>query len=217
MATKQPTLFQIDPFLNKFGARKTVLNYSKNQILFSQGDNADAVFNILKGKVSISVISPRGKEAIIATLDRGSFLGESCLNGQTTHTSTATAIEQSEIVRISKGAMIQALHDDPVFSEYFMVHLVSRNLRIEEDLVDQLFNSSEKRLARILLILANVGKDNKPEVILPKISQEALAEMIGTTRSRVSFFMHRFEKLGFIDKHDGLRVHSSLLKIVLHE
>jgi CRP/FNR family cyclic AMP-dependent transcriptional regulator len=217
MADKGTAPFDSKTFLTKIVGGKMILNPQKKQIIFSQGDPADAVFYIMKGKVSISVLSPTGKEAIIAMLERGSFFGESCLNGQAMYTKTATSMEQSEIVRIEKGAMLRALHDEPTVVEPFMAHLLSRNFRTEEDLVDQLFNSSEKRLARILLLMAHIGKESKTETIIPKVSQEVLAEMVGTTRSRVSFFMNKFEKLGFIDKKEKLRVHSSLLKIVLHD
>ncbi|MHB8483002.1 MAG: Crp/Fnr family transcriptional regulator [Nitrospiria bacterium] len=217
MPAKRPALFNSKIFLKTVGSGKTILKFQKKQIIFSQGDAADAVFYILEGKVQLSVVSQKGKEAIVAILERGDFFGEACLTGQLIRMKTATSMAESEIVRIEKSAMIRVLHDEPVFSELFMVHLLSRNLRIEEDLVDQLFNSSEKRLARILLLLAHFGKESKIETIIPKISQETLAEMIGTTRSRVSFFMNKFEKLGFIDKNGGLRVHSSLLNIVLHD
>jgi CRP-like cAMP-binding protein len=178
---------------------------------------AEAVFYIQGGKVKLSVVSQQGKEAVVAILEQGSFFGESCLAGQTVRTATATALEDSRIVRIDKGAMIRLLHEEPTFAELFMSYLLAHTIRIQEDLVDQLFNSSEKRLARILLLLAHFGKEGKPEPVIAKVSQEMLAEMIGTTRSRVSFFMNKFRKLGFIDYNGGLYVHSSLLNIVLHD
>ena len=200
------------------GEGRTVLTSPKKQILFSQGDAADAVFYIQAGQVKLTVVSPQGKEAVVAMLERGAFFGESCLAGQTVRTATATAVEDSRLVRIDKEAMIRVLHDEPTFSELFLAYLLSRNIRIQEDLVDQLFNSSEKRLARVLLLLAHFGKEGKPEAVIPKISQETLAEMIGTTRSRVSFFMNRFRKMGFIHyDSDGWHVHRSLRTVVLHD
>jgi CRP/FNR family cyclic AMP-dependent transcriptional regulator len=213
----QQGLFDWKPILKEVGSGKTVLKPPKKQIIFSQGDPADAVFFIQEGKVRLSLVSPRGKEAIVASLGSSDFFGEACLTGQLIRIKTATSMTDCEIYRIEKSAMIRLLHDNASFSELFMAHLLSRNIRIEEDLVDQLFNSSEKRLARLLLLMAHTGKEPRVETVIPKVSQEALAEMIGTTRSRVSFFMNKFEKLGFIDKKGGLRVHSSLLKIVLHD
>jgi CRP-like cAMP-binding protein len=200
------------------GKGKTILTSPRKQILFSQGEAADAVFYIQAGKVKLTVISPQGKEAVVAMLERGAFFGESCLAGQTVCTKTATAVEDSRLVRIDKNVMIHMLHEEPGFSELFLTHLLSRNLRIQEDLVDQLLSSSEKRLARVLLLLANFGKESKPEVVIPKISHETLAAMVGTTRSRVSFFMNKFRKLGFLEYNgSGVHVHSSLLNIVLHD
>jgi len=175
------------------------------------------VFYIQAGKVKLSVVSRQGKEAVIAILEQGSFFGESCLAGQTVRAATATALEDSSIVRIDKDAMFHVLHKEPTFAELFMSYLLAHSIRIQEDLVDQLFNSSEKRLARILLLLAHFGKEGKPEPMMAKVSQEMLAEMIGTTRFRVSFFMNKFRKLGFIHYNGGLHVHSSLLNIVLHD
>jgi CRP-like cAMP-binding protein len=217
MTRKQTPLFDPERFLGIVGSGKTILKAKKNHIVFSQGDAADAVFYIVEGKVKLAVVSPRGKEAVVAVLERAAFFGEACLTTQLVRIATATAMVESAIVRIDKHAMIRVLHEEPAFSELFLSYLLSRNIRVEEDLVDQLFNSSEKRLARILLLLAHFGKEGKPEVIIPRISQETLAEMIGTTRSRVSFFMNKFKKLGFVDNNDGLRVHSSLLNIVLHD
>jgi CRP-like cAMP-binding protein len=218
MARKRPTPFDPQTFLATVGRGKTILQCRKNQVLFSQGDTADAVFYIQEGKVKLTVLSRHGKEAVVAILERGDFFGEACLAARSTRLATATALVASSIVRIDKTAMIRVLREEPAFSELFLSYLLSRNMRIEEDLVDQLFNSSEKRLARVLLLLAHFGKKDKPEPILAKISQETLADMIGTTRSRVSFFMNKFRKLGFIDYNGGgLKVHSSLLNIVLHD
>jgi len=214
---KQIALFNPQRFLNQVSSGKTNLTCPKKQILFSQGDAADAVFYIQAGNVKLTVVSQQGKEAIVAVLEKGSFFGEGCLAGQLVCMATATTAEDSSLVRIEKTAMIRVLHDDPVFSELFLTYLLARNIRIQEDLVDHLFNSSEKRLARMLLLMAHFGKEGKPEPVVPKVSQETLAEMIGTTRSRVSFFMNKFRKLGFIYYNGGLHVHSSLLNIVLHD
>jgi CRP-like cAMP-binding protein len=217
MARKRLPAFNPETFLSKVGSGKTNLTPHKKQVLYSQGDAADAVFYIQGGRVKLTVVSQQGREAVVAILERGSFLGESCLAGQTVRTATATALEDSSIVRIDKGAMIRVLHEEPTFAELFMSYLLAHSIRIQEDLVDQLFNSSEKRLARILLLMAHFGKEGKPEPVIAKVSQEMLAEMIGTTRSRVSFFMNKFRKLGFIDYNGGMHVHSSLLSIVLHD
>ena len=217
MARKRLPVFNPQTFLSKVGSGKTNLTPHKKQVLYSQGDAADAVFYIQGGRVKLTVVSQQGREAVVAILERGSFLGESCLAGQTVRTATATALEDSSIVRIDKGAMIRVLHEEPTFAELFMSYLLAHSIRIQEDLVDQLFNSSEKRLARILLLMAHFGKEGKPEPVIAKVSQEMLAEMIGTTRSRVSFFMNKFRKLGFIEYNGGLHVHSSLLSIVLHD
>ena len=217
MTPKAKPLFDPKSFLAKVGEGKTIAEYSKSQMVFSQGDPANAVFYIQKGKVKLTVVSNAGKEAVIALLGAGDFLGEGCLAGQPLRMATATAISSSSIVRLEKEAMIRVLHEEPAFSEMFLSYVLSRNMRIEEDLVDQLFNSSEKRLARVLLLLAHFGKEGKPEPVVAKISQETLAEMIGTTRSRVSFFMNKFRKMGFIEYNGGLHVNSSLLNIVLHD
>ena len=217
MAQKFPKTFDPQAFLSMVGRGKSTLSIGKNKKIFLQGEAADAVFYIKEGKVKLTVVSRQGKEIVIGILERGSFLGEACLAGRSIYLGTATTLAASTIVRISKTAMIRALHDEPVFSELFLAYVLSRNLRIEEDLMDQLFNSSEKRLARVLLLLAHIGKERKPEPVLAKISQETLAEMIGTTRSRVSFFMNKFRKLGFIEYNGGLKVHNSLLNIVLHD
>ena len=199
------------------GRGKTTLSIGKKKVIFSQGDAADAVFYIQEGKVKLTVISHQGKEAVVAILAAGDFFGEACLTSQITRVATATALVASTIVRIEKTAMIRVLHDEPAFAELFLTYVLSRNLRIEADLVDQLFNSSEKRLARVLLLLANFGKEPRSEPALAKVSQETLAEMIGTTRPRVSFFMNKFRKLGFIKYNGDLTVHSSLLNVVLHD
>ena len=217
MARARTVPFNPQLFLTKVGQGKTSLISPKKHSIFSQGDAAEAVFYIQAGKVKLTVVSQQGKEAVVAILERGAFFGESCLAGQAVRVATATAVEDSNIVRIDKDAMIRVLHEEPTFAELFMAYLLAHTIRIEEDLVDQLFNSSEKRLARVLLLLAHFGKEGKPETVITKISQETLAEMIGTTRSRVSFFMNKFRKLGFIDYNGELHVHSSLLNIVLHD
>jgi CRP-like cAMP-binding protein len=188
-----------------------------NQPVFSQGDPADSVFYIQSGKVKVTVVSEQGKEAVVAILGPNEFCGEGCLAGQLRRMGTATAMMESEIMQLAKRAMIRVLHEEPAFSEMFVSYLLARTIRVEEDLVDQLFNSSEKRLARALLLLANFGKEGRPEPIIAKISQQTLAEMIGTTRPRVSQFMNKFRKLGFIDYNGHLEVHSSLLSVVLHD
>jgi CRP/FNR family transcriptional regulator, cyclic AMP receptor protein len=195
----------------------TTRDYRKRAPIFAQGSAADAVFYIVKGKVKLTVLSTRGKEAVVAILNSGDFFGEGSLAGQPLRMATATAMTECSILRVQKETMVRMLHNEPALSELFMAYLLSRNVRIEEDLVDQLFNSSEKRLARILLLLTRFGKDGQHELVVPKISQETLAEMIGTTRSRVSFFMNKFRKLGFIEYNGGLQVHSSLLNVVLHD
>jgi CRP/FNR family cyclic AMP-dependent transcriptional regulator len=215
-ATKKPP-FDPKIFLARVEAGKTRTGLRPRQIIFSQGDLADAVFYIEKGKIELRVLSQQGKEAVLAILGVGDFFGEGCLAGQPLRMATAAAATDCEVMRLEKSAMIQVLRDEPEFSALFISYLLTRNIRIEEDLVDQLFNSSEKRLARLLLLLANFGKEGKPEPVIPKVSQETLAEMIGTTRSRVSFFMNKFRKLGFIEYNGGLRVHSSLLNLVLHD
>jgi CRP/FNR family cyclic AMP-dependent transcriptional regulator len=204
-------------FLAKVGVGRTMAKLRKNQKLYVQGDVADSVFYIQKGKVKITVISEHGKEAVIAFLEKDAFTGEGCLGGQALRITTATAMTECEVMRIEKQAIISVIHKEPGFSEMFVAHLLVRNIRVEADLVDQLFNSSEKRLARALLLLANFGKDGRPEPIITKVSQETLAEMIGTTRSRVSFFMNKFRKLGFISYNGKIEVHSSLLNVVLHD
>lgn len=217
MAAKHTPSFDPKTFLAQIGNGKKNLTSSKKQTFFSQGDAADAVFYIQAGKVNLSVVSKRGKEAVVAILEPTAFFGEGCLAGQLVCMATATAVGKSTIIRIDKQAMLAALHDEPAFSALFMKYLLSRNVRIQEDLVDHLFNSAEKRLARVLLLMAHFGKNNKPEEIIAKISQHRLAEMIGTTRSRVSFFLNKFRKLGFIEYNGRMHVHSSLLNVVLHD
>jgi CRP-like cAMP-binding protein len=209
--------FDPKSFLAKIGEGRSIANYRKDQTVFLQGDSADAVFYIQKGKVKVTVVSEQGKEAIVAFLGADEFFGEACLAGQAQRIATVTAIADSIIMRLEKAALVNVIHREPAFSEMFIAYLLARTIRVESDLVDQLFNSSEKRLARLLLLLANFGKEGKPEPIIAKISQETLAEMIGTTRSRVSFFMNRFRKLGFISYNGQIEVHSSLLNVVLHD
>ena len=211
--------FDPKKFLATIGESRKVVAYPKKQTIFTQGDAADAVFYIQEGKVRLTVVSKIGKEATLGILSEGEFFGEGSLAGQPLRMGSATAMTDCELLQIDKRAMMLALHREHTFSDLFVAYLLARNIRYEEDLVDQLFNSSEKRLARVLLLLAHFGKEGMPEAVVPKISQETLAEMIGTTRSRVSFFMNRFRKLGFVDYNggSGLQVHSSLLNIVLHD
>jgi CRP-like cAMP-binding protein len=217
-ASKKLIKFDTKTFLSTIdGGGRKITAFGKKQSIFVQGDPSDAVFYVQKGKVRLTVVSNAGKEATIGILNEGSFFGEGCLTGQTMRLCSATAMTDCTVMKIDKKSMVEVLHREPTFSELFVAYLLARNVRYEEDLVDQLFNSSEKRLARILLLLAHFGKDGKPEVAIPKISQETLAEMIGTTRSRVSFFMNRFRKLGFIRYNGELEVHSSLLNVVLHD
>ena len=219
--TPAKNLSKFDPktFLSTMNGGRKISALSKKQTIFVQGDSSNCVFYIQKGKVKLTVVSNIGKEATIGILSEGDFFGEGCLTGQPLRLCSATAMTDCIVMRIDKKSMTDMLHREHALSDMFVAYLLSRNIRYEEDLVDQLFNSSEKRLARILLLLAHFGKDGKPETVIPKMSQETLAEMIGTTRSRVSFFMNRFRKLGFIDYHAGdeLQVHSSLLNIVLHD
>jgi CRP/FNR family cyclic AMP-dependent transcriptional regulator len=209
--------FDAQVFLAKVGEGKSILQFKKGQNVFVQGDAANTVFYIQKGKIKLTVLSDHGKEAVVGMLGPGQFFGEGCMNGHKLRISTTTAMENCVITAITKTAMIAALHDEPQFAEMFMAYLLTRNSRIEEDLIDQLFNSSERRLARLLLLLANFGKEGSPQPISPSISQETLAEMIGTTRSRVSFFMNKFRKLGLIDYNGHIEVHNSLLSAVLHD
>jgi CRP/FNR family cyclic AMP-dependent transcriptional regulator len=205
-------------FLAKTGIGRTIVDLKKQQTIFAQGDASDSVFYIQKGRVKLTVISKAGKEATIALLGVGNFLGEDCIAAvQPLRMATAVAITAASVLRIERKEMVRVLHNEKLFSEVFVTYLLTRNARIQEDLVDHLFNSSEKRLARTLLLLAQFGKEGAPETVIPKMSQETLAEMIGTTRSRVSFFMNRFRKLGFIEYNGKLSVHSSLLNVVLHD
>src|SRR5580698_2734079 len=209
--------FDAQAFLAKVGEGKSILQFQKDQNVFVQGDPADTVFYIQRGKIKLTVLSHQGKEAVVGILEAGQFFGEGCMNGQKLRIATTTAMENCVITAITKAAMIATLHDEPVFSEMFMAYLLTRNNRVEEDLIDQLFNSSEKRLARLLLLLANFGKDGKPTPIDAAINQATLAEMIGTTRSRVSFFLNKFRKLGLISYNGRFEVHRSLLNAVLYE
>ena len=219
VAAKNLSKFDPKTFLSTMDGGRKIEAFPKKKTIFVQGDSSDAVFYIQKGKVKLSVVSESGREATIGILNEGSFFGESCLTGQPLRLCSATAMTDCTVMRIKKKSMMEVLHREHAFSDMFVAYLLTRNIRYEEDLVDQLFNSSEKRLARVLLLLAHFGKDGKPESVIPTISQETLAEMVGTTRSRVSFFMNRFRKLGFIDYRggDALQVHSSLLNIVLHD
>jgi CRP/FNR family transcriptional regulator, cyclic AMP receptor protein len=215
--SKKRRAFDPRLFLTTVDGGRTLTNYRKNDVIFSQGDPADSVFYVRKGKVKLVVASKQGKQAVVAILGEGEFFGEGCLNRQSLRLATAHTMTESELMRVQKSEMVRVLHGEPAFAEMFMAHLLTRNSRIEEDLVDQLFNSSEKRLARTLLLLANFGKDDTPQPITAKISQETLADIIGTTRPRVSFFMNRFRKLGFIDYNGELKVNNSLLSVVLRD
>jgi CRP/FNR family transcriptional regulator, cyclic AMP receptor protein len=216
-STKRRPSFNPKAFLAKVGEGRNIGKYRKSEIVFSQGDLADKVFYIQKGKVKVTVVSEQGKEAVVAILGPNEFFGEGCLAGQAQRLSTAATMDASVIMGLEKAAIMRVIHEEPAFSEMFIAHLLGRTIRVEADLVDQLFNSSEKRLARMLLLLANFGKEGSPQPMIAKISQETLAEMIGTTRSRVSFFMNKFRKLGFITYNGGIHVHSSLLNAVLHD
>ena len=218
-ATKKPRQFDPETFLTIINGGRKILAFRKKQTIFAQGDSSDAVFYVQKGKVRLTVVSKIGKEATIGILNEGDFFGEGCLTGQPLRLCSATAMTDCSVMKIDKKSMVEVLHREHAFSDMFVAYLLTRNIRYEADLVDQLFNSSEKRLARLLLLLARFGKDGKPQVAIPKLSQETLAEMVGTSRPRVSFFMNRFRKLGFIDYHAGnaLQVHSSLLNVVLHD
>jgi CRP/FNR family transcriptional regulator, cyclic AMP receptor protein len=216
--SKRKSPFDPEVFLGTEDGGRTIFKYKKDRTLFVQGGPADAVFYIRNGKVKITVVSEQGREAVVAILGPDKFCGEGCLTGQVRRSATAVAMTECEIMRLEKATIIRVIHDEPAFSEMFLSHVLARTIRIEEDLVDQLFNSSEKRLARALLLLANFGKDARPEPVIAKVSQEMLAEMIGTTRSRVSYFMNKFRKLGLIDYNGPhLEVHASLLNLVLHD
>ena len=217
MPANSASTFDAKAFLARPGPGRTVSKIPKDGIVFSQGDPADDVFYIQKGKLKVIVLSERGKEAVVSILGPGDFFGEACMAGQILRLVTVSALTDANVTRIAKDTMAKLLHEQDAFSDLFMSHILNRTIRVEADLVDQLFNSSERRLARLLLLLANYGKEGKPEPILVKISQETLAEMIGTTRSRVSFFMNKFRKLGLIDYNGHIEVHKSLLNLVLHE
>ncbi len=221
MKRKVKQAFDPKTFLARADNGRTLVDYRKNDKVFAQGDPANSIFYVQKGKIKLTVVSQHGKEAVVAILGAGDFFGEGCLAGQPQRMASATTMSDCSITRLEKAGVMRLLHNQPAFSELFLHHLLSRNIRIEEDLVDQLFNSSEKRLARVLLLLANFGKEGKPEPVIPKISQETLAEIVGTTRSRVSFFMNKFRKLGFVHYSGqfagGLEVHSALLNVVLHD
>ncbi len=216
-AAKKRQKFDSQTFLSTIDEGRTIAAFPKKQTIFNQGDPSDAVFYIQEGKVKLTVLSKTGKEATIGVLNEGDFFVEGCLIGQPLRMCSATAVTDCTVMRIEKKAMMEVIHREHSFSDMFVAYLLTRNIRYEEDLVDQLFNSSEKRLARILLLLAHFGKEGKPEVAIPKISQETLAEMVGTTRGRVNFFMNRFRKLGFVRNNGELEVHSSLLNVVLHD
>jgi len=216
MARKRAQRFRLREFLSKVGPGRTVQEFRKGQVVYAQGDPADAVFYIQKGRVKLTVVSSRGKSAVVAIIGPGEFFAEGCLAGQPFRVATAATMTEALLVRIEKKTMIAALHQASALTEVFIGHLLSRTARMEDDLVDQLFNSSEKRLARVLLLLARFGKEGKTEPVIPKISQEVLAEMVGTTRPRISGFMNKFRKLGFIEYNGGLHIHSSLLNVLLH-
>jgi len=209
--------FVLQEFLDSAGLSRTIAKYSKSAVIFSQGDPATAVMYLQQGRVKISVLSKTGKEAIVAMLSRGEFFGEGCLAGQSKRMATATAMEATVVLVVDKAHMVHMLHNEPELSDRFRIHMLARNIRIEEDLVDQLFNSSEKRLARTLLLMARYGHETTPQQVVHQLSQETLAEMVGTTRSRVNFFMNKFRDLGFIEYNGGLKVNSSLLSVVLHD
>ena len=217
MKRKAKLPFDPKAFLSKVNGGRAISDYRQEKIVYRQGDPADSVFYIQSGKVKTTVVSEQGKEAVVALLEAGDFFGEGCLTGQPLRLSTVSAMTECVIVRIAKADITRVIREEPAFAELFISHLLARNSRVEEDLVDQLFNSSEKRLARVLLLLANFGKEARPEPVIAKISQETLAEMIGTTRSRVSHFMNKFRKLGLIDYNGSIEVHSTLLNVVLHD
>jgi CRP/FNR family transcriptional regulator, cyclic AMP receptor protein len=216
-AAQKKQLFNVETFLTTVDGGRTIAKYRKGQMVYRQGDPADAVFYVEEGKVKVCIVNELGKEAVVAIHDKGDFFGEGCLLGQLLRLATVATMTECAIMRIDKPSMVRVLHDEPEFSERFMAFLLARNARVEEDLADQLFNSSEKRLARTLLLMANFGKEGRPERVIAKISQATLADMIGTTRSRVNAFMNKFRKLGFIKYNGDLEVHNSLLSMVLHE
>ena len=217
-APKAPPDFDLHGFLDSAGLSRTIAEYPKSAVIFSQGDVADQVMYVQQGRVKLSVLSKTGKEAIVAILSAGDFFGEGCLAGQSRRMATATAMSPTAVLVVEKAHMVQLLHTEPTLSDRFLVHMLARNIRIEEDLVDQLFNSSEKRLARVLLLMARYGNvEETPRHVLHDLSQETLAEMVGTTRSRVNFFMNKFRDLGFIEYNGGLKINSSLMSVVLHD
>ena len=217
MTKKSRRKFDFESFITSAGLGKTFTKFPKKSTIFSQGDKASSVFYIQSGKIKLTVLSDQGKEAVVSILEAGYFFGEQCLTGQLVRTTTATVLEDATVLRIAQQTMVKILRDEPSFTEVFLRYLLSHSLRVEEDLVDQLFNSSEKRLARVLLLLANFGKKGKVQPALPHVSQNMLADMIGTTRPRVNYFMNKFRKLGFVDYNGTLRVHSSLLNVILHD
>ena len=214
---KRRKSFDVKVFLSTVDGGRSVSNYRKNQKIFAQGDAADSVFYIQDGQVKLSIISELGKEAVVALHRKEDFFGEGCLSGQSLRLASAATMTDCVIMRLDKTAIVRVLHEQPKFSEMFLSYILARNARVEADLVDQLFNSSEKRLARLLLLMANFGKEGRPEPVIAKVSQETLAEMVGTTRSRVSFFMNKFRKLGFIEYNGNLEIHNSLLNVILHD
>jgi CRP-like cAMP-binding protein len=219
MVQRIPSVFDAKD-IEEVADERSLRSYAPREVVFAQGEAADAVFYLLRGRIKASLLSPRGREAVLTILGGDEFFGEGCLAGQSVRMMTATSITSSSVVRIEKAAMIRLLNERPAFAAAFIAHLLSRNIRIEEDLTDQLFNSCEKRLARVLLLLANFGKETRPEPVIARISQQTLADMVGTTRSRVSFFMNKFRRLGLIDYNGGLQglhVHSALLNVVLHD
>jgi CRP/FNR family cyclic AMP-dependent transcriptional regulator len=217
MKSRKKPRFDPEVFLATANGGRSISTYRKSQTVFSQGDSAEAVFYVQEGRVKVTVVSEQGKEAVVAIHGKGDFFGEGCLTGQSRRLATVTAMMDSAIMRLEKPAVVRVLHDEPKFSELFMSYLLTRNARIEADLVDQLFNSSEKRLARLLLLMAGLGKDGKPETVIAKISQETLAEMVGTTRQRVNAFMNKFRQLGFVEYNGEMKVHRSLLNVVLRD
>jgi CRP-like cAMP-binding protein len=217
MKSRKKSRFDPNVFLATANGGRTISTYRKSQTVFSQGDSAEAVFYVQEGRVKVTVVSEQGKEAVVAIHGKGDFFGEGCLTGQPRRLATVTAMTDSAIMRLEKTAVVRVLHDEPKFSELFMSYLLTRNARIEADLVDQLFNSSEKRLARLLLLMAGLGKDGKPETVIAKISQETLAEMVGTTRQRINVFMNKFRQLGFVEYNGEMKVHRSLLNVVLRD
>jgi CRP/FNR family cyclic AMP-dependent transcriptional regulator len=217
MKAKRKHPFNVKAFLAGVNGGRTLLNLAKNHTVFAQGDIADAVFYVSEGRVKVSIVSAHGKEAVIAIHGKGEFFGEGCLTGQPRRLATVATMTDSVITRLDKAALVRTLHDEPAFSAMFMSYILARNARIEEDLTDQLFNSSEKRLARLLLLMANFGKEKEPDTVIAKISQETLAEMVGTTRSRINFFMNKFRHLGFVEYNGDMTIHASLLNVVLHD